>query len=78
MTCGTRHELYSSRHAGSAREPAVACQQGRIEDFGERDVDRVVGAQVLSKFPHPIKQGLMGVALQIQGAKIVERKRRFR
>jgi len=70
-------ELDAARHAGGARKPTVTCQQRRIEDLGERHVDRVVGAQVLSKLPYAIKQWLMRVALQIQNVKILEREGRF-
>ena len=67
-----------ARHARGTRKPTVARQQRRIEDLGERHVDRVIRAQVLSKRPDPIEQGLMGVPLQIQGAKTLKRGRGFR
>jgi hypothetical protein len=68
----------STRRARRARKSTVARQQHRIEHLGERHVNGIVGAQVLSKRPHPIEQRLVGVALQVQGAKILEGGRRNR
>jgi hypothetical protein len=58
-------ELDAARRSGRTRQPKVARQHPGIEHLGQRHVDGVVRAQVVSKFPHPIEQRLMGVALQI-------------
>ena len=54
------------------RKATVARQQHRVEPFGEGHVDGVVRAQVVAKRPHPIEERLVGVALQVKGAKVLE------
>ena len=71
-------ELYSTRHARGARKRTVTRQQHGVEHFGQCDVDGVIGAEVVAKRPHPLEQRLVGVALQIQRAKVIERSRCFR
>jgi hypothetical protein len=72
------HEFCAVRRFGGSGKSTVARQELRIEHFGERYVHGVVGTQVVSKFPHTIQKGLMRVALQIQGAKVLKRHGRGR
>src|SRR3989442_15226244 len=65
-------EFHTAPGARRAREPTIARQQHRIQHLGERHVDGIVRAQVVSKCPHSIEQRFMGVALQIQRTKILE------
>src|SRR4029077_14276343 len=44
-------ELDAARHSGRTREPTVARQHPGIDHLGQRNVDGVVRAQVVSKLP---------------------------
>src|SRR6266542_4252396 len=52
------------RMAASRRDKtAVIGQQCCIQRLGQRQIDGIVGAQVMAKLPHPGQEGLMGMSL---------------
>lgn len=48
---------------GGAGEPAVARDQRRFQQFGERDIDSVVGREIVAQIPNPGQQVYVRIAL---------------
>ena len=51
-------QLHPCAMAGGAGETAVASEERRVERFGERDIDGVIGRQIGAQFPHALARGL--------------------
>lgn len=66
-------EQDSARHARCLRKRTVARQEDAVQDFRERDIDGVVRREILAHLPYAPEQRFMGIPLQVQGTKIVER-----
>ena len=66
------NQFHSPREARSCRNPPVTGEQGRVEGFGEGNVDGVVGRQVFTQRPDAIEKRFVAVTLQIEVSKIVE------
>ena len=63
--------------AGRACEPPITRKEHCVERFRERDVDSVVGTEVVMKLPHTIEQWLVRVSLKVQCSKIGQGRNRF-
>ncbi len=55
---------------GGARQPAVARDQRRIQQFGKRDIDSVVGCEIVPQIPYPGQQEHVRIAPDRQVGKI--------
>lgn len=54
--CRDGEDLDRAARARSVREAGVACDQGRVERFGERHIRGVVGREVVSQRPAPVHE----------------------
>ncbi len=66
-------KLDSLSESGGPGQPSVACQEDRVQRLRQRDIDCVVSRQVFPESPHAIELRFVGVPLDIQRAKILER-----
>lgn len=56
----------------SPGDPGVPCEQRRAQDLRQRDVDGIVGGQVLPQAPDPGQKKVVGVALNGKISEIFE------
>lgn len=69
-----RSDQFDSRTvSGHRSEASVACDERRVQYFCERDVHRIVGAEIVPQFPHPRQKQRVRVSAQWKIAEINER-----
>lgn len=67
------HAACTDRSAGSSRQPRVSGEQeGVSERFGERQVGRVIGCEVVSQAPDSLAQRSVRVAHQADVAEVLD------
>ena len=71
---GLSHQLNSRVMTGRRGETVVACQQRGVERFGQRDIDSIIGREVIPQIPNARKKKIMRVTPQWKIRKIGERR----
>jgi hypothetical protein len=59
--------------AGCGGETAVTRNQARAQFFGERNVCRIVGGQVVTELPNPGQQNEVGIPSHAQVEQVFDR-----
>src|SRR2546425_4161012 len=57
------------------RQRGVAGHQGGLQDFGECDISRIVGGQVVAELPYPGQEYVMGISSEGEVGQIFQRLR---
>lgn len=70
---GVRGDQFdAASQARRTRQWRIACQDHRLERFGERHVHRVVRAEILAQRPDSIEERFVRMALEVQRVQILE------
>jgi len=59
---------------GRPGQTPIAGKQRRVERFGERNVNGVVGGEIVPQFPYPRQQEIVGIPLQRKVREIGQRR----
>ena len=71
--CHGSHELDSRAVGNCGRERRVASQESGVEDFGQREIDRVVRRDAVAELPDPRQKEVVRIANEGKGRKVFER-----